>query len=147
MRASLIFGALPQLLQQCCFAYSFLPGQRQGGWCSWKLLDSQVGTLQAAREKDSQGTLQGKGQLGQGGKRNGADGRVHELGGMKRQNALPKTGKILMRSRKCPVTPANNGICVLLHPWEIPLYKAFSIPTRKKRLGFAYSTSSHRECS
>lgn len=73
-----------------------------------------------------------EGQPGQGGKRNGADGRVHELGGMKRQNALPKTGKILMRSRKCPVTPANNGICVLLHPWEIPLYKAFSIPTRKK---------------
>jgi hypothetical protein len=52
-----------------------------------------------------------------------------------------------MRSRKCPVTPANNRICILLHPWEIPLYKAFSIPTRKKRLGFGYSTSSHRECS
>ncbi len=61
MRASLILGALPQLLQQCCFAYSFLPGQRQGGWCSWKLLDSQVVTLQAAREKDSHGTLQEKG--------------------------------------------------------------------------------------
>jgi porphobilinogen deaminase len=62
-----------------------------------------------------------------------ADGRVHELGGMKRQNVLPKTGKILMRSRKCPVTPANNRICILLHPWKIPLYKAFSIPTRKKK--------------
>lgn len=100
-----------------------------------------------AREKDSQGTLQGKGQPGQGGKRNGADGRVHELGGMKRQNVLPKTGKILMRSRNCPVTPANNRICILLPPWEIPLFKAFSIPTRKKRPGFAYSTSSHRECN
>jgi len=102
--------------------------------------------LEAAGQP-SWGTLQGKGQLGQGGKRNGADGRVHELGGMKRQNVLPKTGKILMRRRKCPVTLANNRICILLHPWEIRLYKAFSIPTRKKRLGFAYSTSSHRECS
>ncbi len=43
----------------------------------------------------------------------GADGRVHELGGMKRQNVLPKTGKILMRSRTCPVIPANNRN---LHP-------------------------------
>lgn len=62
------------------------------------------------------------------------DREVKEMGQMeecmsweawKGKMSLPKTGKILMRSRKCPVTRANNRICVLLHPWEIPLYKAF----------------------
>lgn len=113
--------------------------------------DGEAGSCWTAKlihcKLQGQGTLQGKGQPGQGGKRNGADGRVHELGGMKWQNVLPKQVRSSWEAENAqsPQPTTESASFSILGKFHFIKHSPFQLG--KKRLGFAYSTSSYRECN